>query len=74
MNKYETLKEIIEKSSSIVVFTGAGISTPSGIPDFRSADGIYNQKKPISIHNNNYPRIIPNKRLNPIKKREVNGV
>ena len=36
--------------------------------------GIYNQKKPISIHNNNYPRIIPNKRLNPIKKREVNGV
>ena len=36
--------------------------------------GIYNRKKPISIHNNNYPRIIPNKRLNPIKKREVNGV
>ncbi len=36
--------------------------------------GIYSQKKPISIHNNNYPRIIPNKRLNPIKRREVNGV
>ena len=44
MNKYETLKEIIKESNNIVVFTGAGISVPSGIPDFRSADGIYNQK------------------------------
>ena len=44
MNKYQVLKDIINESSSIVVFTGAGISTPSGIPDFRSADGIYNQK------------------------------
>ena len=44
MNKYEILKDIIAKSRSIVVFTGAGISVPSGIPDFRSASGIYNQK------------------------------
>ncbi len=44
MNKYEILQDIIDKASSIVVFTGAGISVPSGIPDFRSADGIYNQK------------------------------
>ena len=44
MDKYETLKTIIKNSQSIVVFTGAGISVPSGIPDFRSADGIYNQK------------------------------
>lgn len=44
MEKYEILQEIIDKSQSIVVFTGAGISVPSGIPDFRSADGIYNQK------------------------------
>ena len=43
-NQYETLKEIIKESKNIVVFTGAGISVPSGIPDFRSADGIYNQK------------------------------
>ena len=43
-NQYETLKEIIKESNNIVVFTGAGISVPSGIPDFRSADGIYNQK------------------------------
>ena len=46
-NKYQTLKDIIKSSSSIVVFTGAGISVPSGIPDFRSADGIYNQKYKI---------------------------
>lgn len=44
MDKYELLQEIIDNSASIVVFTGAGISVPSGIPDFRSADGLYNQK------------------------------
>lgn len=38
------LKEIIDKSKSICVFTGAGISCPSGIPDFRSANGLYNEK------------------------------
>ena len=47
-NQYETLKEIINESHNIVVFTGAGISVPSGIPDFRSADGIYNQKTKIN--------------------------
>ena len=40
----EKLKEIIEESNSIVFFGGAGVSTESGIPDFRSANGIYNQK------------------------------
>lgn len=44
MDKYETLKDILNHARQIVVFTGAGISVPSGIPDFRSADGIYNQK------------------------------
>lgn len=48
MNKYEILKDIIKNSNSIVIFTGAGISVPSGIPDFRSADGIYNQKTSIN--------------------------
>ena len=48
MNKYEILKSIIKESNSIVVFTGAGISVPSGIPDFRSANGIYNQKTSIN--------------------------
>ena len=49
MDKYQTLKHILENATSLVVFTGAGISVPSGIPDFRSADGIYNQKAKINI-------------------------
>ena len=40
----EKLKKIIEESNNIVFFGGAGVSTESGIPDFRSANGIYNQK------------------------------
>ena len=38
------LKEIIDESKSIVFFGGAGVSTESGIPDFRSEDGLYRQK------------------------------
>lgn len=44
IKKAEQLKKVIENSERICVFTGAGISCPSGIPDFRSADGLYNQK------------------------------
>ncbi len=40
----EQLQSIIDDSSRIVFFGGAGVSTESGIPDFRSADGIYHQK------------------------------
>lgn len=40
-----TLKEMIEKSDNIVFFGGAGVSTESGIPDFRSETGIYNTIK-----------------------------
>lgn len=43
-DKISKLKQMIESSKKICVFTGAGISCPSGIPDFRSADGIYNEK------------------------------
>lgn len=39
-----TLQEIINDSQSVVFFGGAGVSTESGIPDFRSVDGLYNQK------------------------------
>ena len=39
-----TLQEIIDNSNNIVFFGGAGVSTESGIPDFRSVDGLYNQK------------------------------
>lgn len=39
-----TLQELIEKSNRIVFFGGAGVSTESGIPDFRSEDGLYRRK------------------------------
>lgn len=38
------LKELIDSSENIVFFGGAGVSTESGIPDFRSVDGLYSQK------------------------------
>lgn len=41
--KVEQLKNLIEQSKSTVFFGGAGVSTESGIPDFRSKDGLYNQ-------------------------------
>ena len=44
MNEIDKLKKIIEESNNIVFFGGAGVSTESGIPDFRSEDGLYNQK------------------------------
>ncbi len=40
----ERLKELVESTDNIVFFGGAGVSTESGIPDFRSQDGLYNQK------------------------------
>ncbi|MBF1082921.1 MAG: NAD-dependent protein deacylase [Solobacterium sp.] len=42
--KIQELQQIIDNSNHIVFFTGAGVSTASGIPDFRSTDGLYNQK------------------------------
>lgn len=42
--KINKLSEILENSNSTVFFGGAGVSTESGIPDFRSVDGLYNQK------------------------------
>ncbi|MBR3622232.1 MAG: NAD-dependent protein deacylase [Selenomonadaceae bacterium] len=43
MNKVDDLAEILKNSKEAVFFGGAGMSTESGIPDFRSADGIYSQ-------------------------------
>ena len=40
----ETLKQWVNEAKRIVFFGGAGVSTESGIPDFRSVDGLYNQK------------------------------
>lgn len=44
MQKYNELQDLILGSNNIVFFGGAGVSTESGIPDFRSVDGLYNQK------------------------------
>ncbi len=44
MDKIEKLKAMIDESHRIVFFGGAGVSTESGIPDFRSVDGLYNQQ------------------------------
>ena len=43
MEEVKKLKELIDDSNKIVFFGGAGVSTESGIPDFRSKDGLYNQ-------------------------------
>ncbi|MBQ9322277.1 MAG: NAD-dependent protein deacylase, partial [Eubacterium sp.] len=44
MNQIEQLQKLIDSHNRIVFFGGAGVSTESGIPDFRSVDGLYNQK------------------------------
>lgn len=44
MEAVQALKEIVENSQNIVFFGGAGVSTESGIPDFRSTDGLYHQE------------------------------
>ena len=41
MDNLETLKQWVDESKHIVFFGGAGVSTESGIPDFRSVDGLY---------------------------------
>ncbi len=41
---YEELREIIDNSHRIVFFGGAGVSTESGVPDFRSENGLWNAK------------------------------
>lgn len=44
MRELEQLKSWIAKSNNIVFFGGAGVSMETGIPDFRSVDGLYNQQ------------------------------
>ncbi len=64
MSKIEKLKKIIEESLNVVIFTGAGISVASGIPDFRSANGLYNQESgikatPEEIISNSFFKLYP---------------
>lgn len=59
MEPREQLKQWLEESNNIVFFGGAGISTESGIPDFRSVDGLYNQTyeyPPETILSHNFYR------------------
>lgn len=59
MNSIEQMKELIDQTDNLVFFGGAGVSTESGIPDFRSVDGLYNQKydyPPETILSNTFYR------------------
>ena len=47
MTPIDQLRQMVQDSNYIVFFGGAGVSTESGIPDFRSVDGLYNQKYPV---------------------------
>lgn len=58
MNNIDKLKEIINNSKNIVVISGAGISTPSGIPDIRSSSGISNNKDLINKYGHDYETIV----------------
>ena len=60
--KIAQLQTMIDESSRIVFFGGAGVSTESGIPDFRSVDGLYNQKydyPPETILSHTFYRSLP---------------
>ena len=48
-DKIKKLSEIIKNSNNIVFFGGAGISTESGIPDFRSSNGLFSEKLNITF-------------------------
>lgn len=61
--KIAELKKIIDESDNIVFFGGAGVSTESGVPDFRSVDGLYNQDydyPPETILSHTFYRRNPN--------------
>ena len=47
MNSFEKIADLITSSSKIAVLTGAGISTESGLPDFRSDNGFWKNNEPI---------------------------
>jgi NAD-dependent deacetylase len=49
MSDIDALRRMISEATRIVAFTGAGISTESGIPDFRSPGGIWTKYKPIEF-------------------------
>lgn len=72
----EKLKEIINNSKNIVVFTGAGISVPSGIPDFRSSNGLYSEKikgniSPETVVSHDFFMLLPDEFYNFYKSKMI---
>lgn len=85
LSNVEEVVKIIKESNNIVFFGGAGVSTESGIPDFRSVDGLYNQKyeyppEVILSHTffmdnpQEFYRFYKDKCLSPMLKAEPNAV
>ena len=56
--KIMKLQELIDQHDNIVFFGGAGVSTESGIPDFRSQDGLYHQKYDYPPENHSEPYVL----------------
>ena len=62
MDKIETLAQWIRESDNIVFFGGAGVSTESGIKDFRSPDGLYSEKMGTNCpHTTESGQLVPKK-------------
>ena len=64
MSKIDELKQIIDESKNIVFFGGAGVSTESGIPDFRSSNGVFSKAlnsniQPEQVVSHTYYKKIP---------------
>ena len=57
MDKIAQLQEMIDQSQRIVFFGGAGVSTESNIPDFRSSDGVYSVQVAVSYTHLTLPTI-----------------
>lgn len=57
LDKIEVFKQMVQNAKRIVFFGGAGVSTESGIPDFRSEDGLYHLKYPYPQGRNSQPSL-----------------
>lgn len=69
MTNYEIAKSWIKESKYLVFFGGAGVSTQSGIPDFRSQNGLFNDKSAEEIVSNSFLINIQKNFLSSIKQK-----